>query len=66
MELLGEKGTSGVCRLRGEPRGVVSVEVTGYYCVGKGVEVLELECETGVGGGCWWNVDVDDVELLFV
>lgn len=44
----------------------MSVEVTGYYCVGKGVEVVELECEVGWCRGCRGNVDVDDVELLFV
>ena len=44
----------------------MSVEVTGYYCIGKGVEVVELEREVGGCGGCWGNVDVDDVELLFV
>ena len=44
----------------------MSVEVTGYYCVGEGVEVVELEGEIGGSGGCRGNVDVYDVELLFV
>ena len=44
----------------------MSVEVTSYYCVGEGVEVAELEGEVGGSGGCGGDVDVDDVELLFV
>ena len=44
----------------------MSIEVTGYYCVGEGVKVSELKGEVGGGGGCWGNVDVYDVEVLFV
>ena len=43
MELLGEEGASWVWGLRGEPRGVVGIEVACNYCVGQGIEVVELE-----------------------
>ena len=66
MELLGEEGASWVWGLRREPRGVVGIEVACNYCVGQGIEVVELERKVRGSRRCWGNVNVDDVELLFV
>ena len=41
-KLLRDKVASGVCRLCGEPGGVMGVEIAEYYCIWKGVEVVEL------------------------
>ena len=44
----------------------MGVEISHYYCFGKSVEIIELKVEVGGSGGYWGDVDINDIELLFV
>ena len=44
----------------------MGVEVAHDYCIGKGVEEIKLELEVRGCGRGWWDVDVCEVDLLFV